>query len=637
MALVLVALPLVCLLGALITWYFGRSRHEVAGYIASFFALLAFFCAVILSSAVYDPTTGYAVRVNLFSWFDFMPGARGGLVRWSLAFDRLSAVMCLLVTGVGFLVHVFSIGYMRHDDSRPRYFAYLNFFLFAMLLLVLGSNLLVTFVGWELVGLASYLLIGFWYKENGNAAAGRKAFVMNRIGDAGFLIAIFALALLFGTLDYEALRVLLFSEQGQSFISSPVLLVAAAGIFFAAVGKSAQLPLFTWLPDAMAGPTPVSALIHAATMVTAGVYLCTRMGFMLELVPAVQAIILAVAIVTALIASLAALFQRDLKAVLAYSTVSQLAIMFIAVGLGYWWLAIFHLLTHGFFKACLFLCAGAIIDANHHEQDIARLGGLRKRMPVTCVCFLFSSLALSAIFPFAGYFSEHGIMVELQGFLHQIAGEQGTGFGIVVLLSPLIALITPLYMGRLFALVFLGTPRSQHAEEAKEVGALMLWPLVILAGFSLLAGILLVKSLPGYLETVLIYRGAEAEFNLLHALKHSVPAMLIFIAGIFIFAKRSTGEKVFVFQARPDFKIFQSAFFFDRLYGWAFVRGFQKFAALMLALGENLLINSLGLTATAFAQLSGVCVAGLQTGKIRHMLLMIFAAFVLILSFCILM
>jgi NADH-quinone oxidoreductase subunit L len=637
MALVLVALPFVCLLGAGVTWYFGRLRHEASGYIASIFALIAFFCAVILSSAVYDPTTGYAVRVSLFSWFDFMPGVRGGLITWALAFDRLSAVMCLLVTGVGFLVHVFSIGYMRNDDSRPRYFAYLNLFLFSMLVLVLGANLLVTFVGWELVGLASYLLIGFWYKDTSTSAAGRKAFVMNRIGDAGFLIAIFALALLFGTLDYEALRVLLFSDQGQSFITSPVLVVAAAGIFFAAVGKSAQLPLFTWLPDAMAGPTPVSALIHAATMVTAGVYLCTRMGFMLELVPGVQAIILAVAMVTALIASLAALFQRDLKAVLAYSTVSQLAIMFIAVGLGYWWLAIFHLLTHGFFKACLFLCAGAIIDANHHEQDIAKLGGLRRRMPVTCVCFLFSALALSAIFPFAGYFSEHGIMVELQSFLHQVAGEQGTGFGVVVLLSPLIALITPLYMGRLFGLVFLGLPRSPHAENAKEVGALMLWPLVILAGFSLLAGILLIKPLPGYLETVLIYRGGEIEFNLLHALKHSIPALLIFLIGIFVFTQKRVGEKLFVFQARPDFKIFQSAFFFDRLYGWVFVRGFQKFAGMLLMLGENLLVNSLGLTTAAFAQLSGVCVSALQTGKIRHMLLMIFAAFVLFLSFCILM
>jgi NADH-quinone oxidoreductase subunit L len=637
MSFLLGILPFVCLLGSALIWAFAQSKPKLAGLIAVLAALTAFIISAILSSAVYDAKTSFSVTSVLFTWIDFLPASERGLIEWKFLFDRLTAVMCLVVTGVGTLVHVYSIGYMRHDPSQPRYFAYLNLFLFSMLMLVLGGNLLVTFVGWELVGLASYLLIGFWFSDLKNAQAGRKAFVMNRIGDAGLLIAMFVLALYFGTLDYKELQLLLSSKSGLALFGSPLLIIIAAGVFLGAIGKSAQLPLFTWLPDAMAGPTPVSALIHAATMVTAGVYLCTRLAFVLSLAPVIQVTILAVAFITTLLASIAALFQRDLKAVLAYSTISQLGIMFIAVALGLWWLAIFHLVTHAFFKGCLFLTAGSVIDATHHEQDIAKLGGLRKRMPVTCLCFLFGALALSAIFPFAGYFSEHGIISSLKDVLAEFSRNSQLSLKLVYYASPFLALLTPVYMGRLFALVFLGSSRSEAASHATEVQSIMRWPVLILAALSLVGGLALAPFLPGYLSVLVGEPRVLVELHLLESILHSILPLGLFAVSAWVFSRQKLGKKVFEFQDQAGFSVFKESLFFDRTYRFVFVAGWERICRFSLSTIENLLVGSLGTTVAALSQISGMSLSALQSGVIRHYLLIVFTAFVLILSFCFLM
>jgi len=317
--------------------------------------------------------------------------------------DPLSAVMILIITGVGFVIHLYSVGYMEDDPGTWRYFAYLNLFCFAMLLLVLGKNLLVTFIGWEGVGLCSYLLIGFWYEDDSNAHAGQKAFIVNRIGDFAFIVGLFLVYSAAGTFDYVAL-------SGQLTALAPVALPASLLLFIGCTGKSAQIPLYTWLPDAMAGPTPVSALIHAATMVTAGVFLISRMHFLFTIHPAVGLIIATVGILTAFFAATIAIVQNDIKKVLAYSTISQLGYMFAGVGVGAFTAAIFHLMTHAFFKALLFLGSGSVIHSMGGDQDIRNMGGLRQWMPVTALTFLVASLAIAGVPLFSGFFSKDMVL-----------------------------------------------------------------------------------------------------------------------------------------------------------------------------------------------------------------------------------
>ncbi len=370
------AIPIFPLLGVLaILTLLSKpaDKQGAAGWIATSFALLAFAVTAVLFSGVEHQS----VVSSLGTWFsvgDFS-------VEGALRMDRLSGVMTLVVTGVGSLIHLYAIGYMSHDESRARFFLYLNLFLFAMLLLVLGDNLLMMFVGWEGVGLCSYLLIGFWYKEMPNAEAGQKAFVVNRIGDAGFLLGIFILAMATGSVSFAGIE----SQVGT--IPLPIVELAALLLFIGAMGKSAQIPLYVWLPDAMAGPTPVSALIHAATMVTAGVYMVTRMSFLYVLAPDVLWFISAIGCLTAFVAATIALAQNDIKKVLAYSTVSQLGFMFMALGAGAFSNGIFHVVTHAFFKACLFMGAGSVIMGCHHEQDMRQFGGLRKSMKFTFLTY----------------------------------------------------------------------------------------------------------------------------------------------------------------------------------------------------------------------------------------------------------
>ena len=433
-------------------------------------------------------------------WFQVLHSDGRALISiaWGLRVDALSATMIMVVTGVGTLIHIYSASYMSHEDDAgyARYFAYLNLFAAAMLTLVLADSLVLTFVGWEGVGLCSYLLIGFWYTDPMKAYAGRKAFIVNRIGDFGFLLGVFTLVALFGTTRYQELELLARGVQASGVIQTGLftgftyeqaLTLGLLCMFVGATGKSAQLPLYVWLPDAMAGPTPVSALIHAATMVTAGVYLVARNAYLFSLAPAAMAVVTVVGALTALFAALIAFVQNDIKKVLAYSTVSQLGFMFIGVGSGVYWAGVFHLVTHAFFKACLFLGAGSVMHGMGDETDVRKMGGLFGKMPHTAWTFGIATVAITGVIPLSGFWSKDAI---LGGALSSL-NPAWPGVGkIAYLLGSLAALGTAFYMTRLFVLTFLGKARTTAAEHAHESSPVMTVPLWILAIASVV-GILL--------------------------------------------------------------------------------------------------------------------------------------------------
>ena len=424
-----------------------------------------------------------AVVVTLWQWMS-VGTLRVGV---DLGFDQLSMLMMLIVTGVSSVIHVYSIGYMREDQGYARYFAYLNLFVFFMLILVMAANFALMFVGWEGVGLCSYLLIGFWYQNSENASAGKKAFIVNRIGDFGFLVAMFLVFVHFDTLDFGAV---LNAAPGTLVVGGAVVTAITLSLFLGCAGKSAQIPLHVWLPDAMAGPTPVSALIHAATMVTAGVYLVARTSVLFAMAPVSQAVVAAIGAATALFAASIATQQYDIKKVLAYSTVSQLGYMFLAVGVGAWTAGIFHLMTHAFFKALLFLGAGAVIHAMHEAlhsahrdddpNDMRNHGGLRRSMPITWITMWIGTVAIAGVFPFAGFFSKDEI----------IWSSGAYGYGVLWGVSLVAALLTAGYMTRLMVLTFHGKSRTapEAAPHLHEVPGVMWVPLVILAALSIVGG-----------------------------------------------------------------------------------------------------------------------------------------------------
>src|SRR6058998_3928037 len=381
------------------------------------------------------PEADRTIVENAYTWM------RVGDFSASVAFllDPLSAVMCLVVTGVGFLIHVYSVGYMAHDPSFRRFFLYLNLFMFAMLTLVLADNFLLLFVGWEGVGLCSYLLIGFWYQRPAAAEAGKKAFVVNRIGDFGFLLGMFTLFTFGGSLNFERL----FAAAPHVFpVAGPVITFATICLFVGAIGKSAQIPLYVWLPDAMEGPTPVSALIHAATMVTAGVYMIARTNFIYQMAPEAMMVVAVIGAVTAFFAASIGLVQNDIKRVLAYSTVSQLGYMFLALGVGAFAAGIFHLMTHAFFKALLFLGSGSVIHAMHHEQDMRKMGGLRKKIPWTFWTMTIATFAIAGIPPLAGFWSKDEILWKAYSSPH--------GSWVFWVIGLFTAFLTAFYMFRLW-------------------------------------------------------------------------------------------------------------------------------------------------------------------------------------------
>lgn len=462
----------------------GPSEGIVGG-LAVLFPAMSFVVVTLLSLGM--PEEG--IRATLCNWID-IPLFKADI---GFLFDGLSRIMLLFVTGIGSLIALYSIGYMHGDRGFARFFAYINLFLFSMIVLVLSDSLLLTFLGWEGVGLCSYLLIGFWNRDLNNCKAANKAFIVNRVGDIGFLLGMLCLVTVGGAgiLNYDALNqfIQMIMAGGHVEIVLPILSLAGVLFFIGCTGKSAQIPLLTWLPDAMAGPTPVSALIHAATMVTSGVYLLARLGSMFVILPVVLDIITVVGLLTAFWAAMAGLFQNDIKKVLAYSTISQLGYMFMAAGVCAFDASIFHVFTHAFFKAALFLGAGAVIHALAGEQDMRKMGGMIKKTPVTACVMIFAFLAIIGFPGFAGFWSKDLILERLF-----VSGPMGPAFYTIGLLT---AVITAVYMGRLIIMTFFGEYRgSKESEEhIHEAPAAMLIPMVILAFGAIFAGYLWADSI----------------------------------------------------------------------------------------------------------------------------------------------
>ena len=469
------------LLGAALNGLLNRKLpKQAAGLLACAAVGISFAMSVIVFLRLPGmPAAERMVTDTVATWIGF------GNFQIDLAFamDPLSGVMALVVTGVGFLIHIYSLGYMAHDDGFQRFFAYLNLFIFAMMTLVLGENLLILFVGWEGVGLCSYLLISFWFNDEANAAAGKKAFIVNRIGDFGFLIGMFLIGVTVlphlqdgeGVLSFRTL-------QHHAGILAPAATAICLLLFVGATGKSAQIPLFIWLPDAMAGPTPVSALIHAATMVTAGVYMIARMNFLFVLSPTAMGVVAAVGVATAIFASSIALVQNDIKKVLAYSTVSQLGYMMLACGVGAFGVGIFHVMTHAFFKALLFLGSGSVIHAMSDEQDMRVMGGLKSKLPITYWTFLAGTLAIAGVFPLAGFFSKDEILWKT--FSGELGGVLPWAIGFLA------AGMTAFYMMRLVVMTFYGENRASEEVQSHihESPATMTGVLVVLAVLSIVGG-----------------------------------------------------------------------------------------------------------------------------------------------------
>lgn len=467
----LILIPLLPLIGFLINGIgFTHIPKGAVGFIGTL-AVVASFVLSVMTFNAFIASGSQPVIVPLFDWISV-----GDLrIPFSFQIDQLSLLMLMIITGVGSLIHIYSIGYMHHDAGFGKFFAYLNLFLFFMLLLVLGSNYVIMFIGWEGVGLCSYLLIGFWNKNTNYNNAARKAFIMNRVGDLGFLLGIFTIIATFGSVEYSEV----FSKATGFQVGDPVIITITLLLFVGAMGKSAQIPLYTWLPDAMAGPTPVSALIHAATMVTAGIYMVIRSNVLYSLAPSTLEIVGIIGGATALFAASIGLLQNDIKKVLAYSTVSQLGYMFMGLGAMAYSASMFHVITHAFFKALLFLGAGSVIHAMSDEQDIRSMGGLRKKLPVTFLTFLIATIAIAGIPPFAGFFSKDEILAHV--FEHN---------KVLWVVGVLGSLMTSFYMFRLLFLTFFGTFRGTHEQEhhLHESPASMTIPLVILAVLSALGG-----------------------------------------------------------------------------------------------------------------------------------------------------
>ncbi|TDI12118.1 MAG: NADH-quinone oxidoreductase subunit L [Acidobacteria bacterium] len=487
-------IPLLPLLGAVINGLFGRHMRSerMVGGVACAAVLLALLlslgCVFQLAtgleafeashpSHVQVDAEGRRVEVTVAPWIPAGWEGAGVVVDWSFTLDPLSAVMILVITGVGFLIHVYSLGYMHSDPGYWRYFTYLNLFMGMMLILVLGSSFLVLFVGWEGVGLCSYLLIGFWYTDVAKASAGMKAFLVNRIGDFGFMLGMLLIFLNFGSLNIQTV---LAGVQGPFLHETALLTAIGLCLFVGAVGKSAQLPLYVWLPDAMAGPTPVSALIHAATMVTAGVYMVARVSPLYAAAPAAMLTIAIVGAATALFAATIGLVQKDIKKVLAYSTVSQLGFMFLGCGVGAFAAGVFHLMTHAFFKGLLFLGSGSVIHAMSGEQDMTKMGGLKQHLPVTYKTFLIGTIAIAGFIPFAGFFSKDEILWKTWSSGHPVLWVMGS----------VAALLTATYMFRLVFLTFFGKCRASEEVQSHihESPRTMTVPLMILAGLSVVGG-----------------------------------------------------------------------------------------------------------------------------------------------------
>ena len=607
---IIIAIPL--LVGAINGIYGKNLSKNIVGTLATLAVFSSFFLALFVFFNLDE-----AVKINLFTVMKL----ENFSLNASLLVDNLSIWMVLIITGVGALIHLFSMGYMSHDEGYYKFFTYLNLFIFAMLILVLGSNYFMLFFGWEGVGICSYLLIGFHYSDAQkgmlNSIAARKAFIMNRIGDLGLLVGLFLILAQFGTLEYTELAAKISLDGFPK--DAPFLVAITMCLFVGATGKSAQIPLFTWLPDAMAGPTPVSALIHAATMVTAGIFLVVRSNFFFDLAPTTQHVMLYTGLATSLVAAFIAMRQNDIKKVLAYSTVSQLGLLFVALGMGAYTAAMFHVTTHAFFKALLFLGSGSVIHAMSDEQDIRKMGGLKKFIPTTHLTFLIGTLAISGFPLLSGFFSKDEILGH--------AFEHSTLIYGILMLS---VTLTALYMFRMYFVVFHGKFRGTHEQEhhLHESPANMTIPLVILAVLSIFGGML---NLPG----IFLKNGTHwmseffaentAGLKVIHehmdsgtTLALMAVAVLVCLGAIYICYSVYVKKEQLPVEDK-DLKGWELAsankLYFDEIYNFLFVRPMEWLSIKGHQFIEITMLNGIVSASTKSIERTGDLVKKMQTGK----------------------
>lgn len=576
--------PLFPLIGFLINGIGWKKVPKSAGGVIGSIAVLASFL-VSLGIFFEVKSSGTATTVHLF---DFIHSGKL-YIPFAFQVDALSSLFLLIITGIGFLIHVYSTSYMHDDEGMTKYFAYLNLFVFSMLLLVLGGNYLIMFIGWEGVGLCSYLLIGFWFKERENTNAAKKAFVMNRIGDLGFLVGMLLVLFNFGTLSYQEL----FSTMSTTTPANDLTNWIAICFFIGAMGKSAQIPLYTWLPDAMAGPTPVSALIHAATMVTAGIYMIARSNALYNLAPMAMNLIAIVGLATALLAASIAIKQYDIKKVLAYSTVSQLGFMFLAIGMGAYTTAVFHVMTHAFFKALLFLGSGSVIHAMGGEQDIRKMGGLSKHMRITSITFLIGCLAIAGIPGFSGFFSKDEILASV--YAHS---------PVMYYLTLGAALMTAFYMFRLYFLTFTGTFRGTEEQRSHlhESPAAITIPLVVLAILAVVGGYVGLPPVISEHHILNDYLSPVVQNFNLHHLDHNTEWMLMGLSTtlviVMIFVARATTKKANFAPNTGIAKALENKWYIDELYDAVIVRPIGALSTVLNNIVEKMgidgLVNGIG-------------------------------------------
>ena len=629
-------IPILPFAGFLLNGLFGKRAGK--GFVTAVALAGSLAAAVAGTIAVVEYNAHYhhgERHLNVvYEWFN--SGGIGADIAFQL--DPLSIVMLMVVTWIGFLIHLYSVGYMSHEEGYWRYFAYLNLFLAAMLILILGSSYLFMFVGWEGVGLCSYLLIGFYYQTDYAPAAGKKAFIVNRIGDFGFLVAMFLMFAYMGSVDFAKVQQV---AMGGG-IAAGVITAICLLMFLGAAGKSAQIPLYVWLPDAMAGPTPVSALIHAATMVTAGVYMVARSNVLFRLSPTAMMVVAIIGGLTALFAATIGLRQFDIKKVLAYSTVSQLGFMFIGVGVGAFSAGVFHLVTHAFFKACLFLGSGSVIHAMSGEQDIRNMGGLKSKIPITFWTFLIATIAIAGFPPLSGFFSKDEILASAW------VTPYFPGVGkFIYILGTLAAFCTSFYMYRLVYLTFYGKFRGTHEQEhhLHESPATMTIPLIILAALSVFGGLLglphvighnflaewlhpIIPALPGLHE---IHIDAKVEWLVMGL------STLIAVAGWFVarslYRDRGTASDVAFEQRSPGLaRAIENKWYVDELYGAIVVRPLAGISRFFWK-GIDSLIDGIAAMLGYVVRGFGEILRFFQTGNVRNYALMFFVGVVVFIAF----
>jgi NADH-quinone oxidoreductase subunit L len=615
-------IPLIPFIGFLLNGLFGnrlgKTFVSAVALLASFGAAVAGTIAAFQYHALYPDGRRW---VNVaFDWFT------SGSIHADVSFqlDPLSIVMLMVVTWVGFLIHLYSVGYMAHEEGYGRYFAYLNLFLSEMLILILGANYLLMFVGWEGVGLCSYLLIGFYYKTDYAPAAGKKAFIVNRIGDFGFLIAVFLMFGYLGSVDFATV-----STRATAGVEPWLITAICLLLFLGACGKSAQIPLYVWLPDAMAGPTPVSALIHAATMVTAGVYMIVRSNALYRLSPTAMMVVAIVGACTALFAATIGIRQWDIKKVLAYSTVSQLGFMMIGVGVGAFTAGIFHLVTHAFFKACLFLGSGSVIHAMSGEQDIRKMGGLKSKIPITYWTFFIATIAIAGFPPFAGFFSKDEILGSALSTPYLPAGVRYLVWG----LGSIAAFCTAYYMFRLVFLTFFGQFRGTHEQEhhLHESPATMTIPLIVLAALSTIGGLALAwhHNLAHWLAPIYPeLEGRVSEFEianeyLLMGVAVAIAALGTWLAYARFYKRGLEADAQFEANSPALARAIENKWYVDELYGAIIVRPLEQISQFFWRVVDAV-IDGIAAMLGYVVQGFGDLLRFFQTGNVRNYALMLF-------------